>query len=201
MAGSDGTSNRWLVAGLVALVAAASFVVARVTVSAGAHSLVPGPRREIRGVTFGFARTRPGAEAAAAHSLLEIERAMDTLDARRLQTVARLVATPTEAGVMARRAADVIAVERTDGVPVRRVAISTEFVSYTSSSAAVTVVECWIYARASQMAVWAVETVSLVWAKDSWLVATITSSSARNESADQLKAQFEFPGPGDASVR
>ena len=83
--------------------------------------MVPGPTRLVSGVGVGFAHSEAGAEAAAAHYLLELERAMDTLDAQRTAAVAALVATSAEARAIAAHASEVIGLERSGGAPLRRV--------------------------------------------------------------------------------
>ena len=79
-------------AAFVVLVSIA-FLAGRATMAGGSAPVVPGPLRVVDGVGVGFAHSEAGAEAAAAHYLLELERAMDTLDARRTAAVAELVAT------------------------------------------------------------------------------------------------------------
>ena len=79
-------------------------------------------------------------------------------------------------------AAAVIALERSDGAPLRRVAISTDPVSYSPRGAQVTVLESWIYATAAQEALWAIERVSLVWRHGDWRVSAITAPRRRRTS-------------------
>jgi len=122
---------------------------------------VPGPARVIDGVGVGFAHTPAGADAAGAHDLLEIERAMDTLNARRTAAVASLVATGDQARAISAHASAVIAIERSSGVPLRRVAICTDR-SPTRRPWCRYGVESWIYATAAREALWAIERVSLV---------------------------------------
>jgi hypothetical protein len=178
------------------------FLAGRATVGAGGPPVVPGPYRSIDGVTLGFAHTEAGAEASAAHYLLELERAMDTLSIQRTDAVAELVATTDEAHALAAHAASVLALEQSQGAPLRRVAISTQTDSYSSSAAQVIVLESWIYAASSQEALWAIERVSLVWRGTDWRVSAITGAApSANESLADLRAQLTFPGPGDASVR
>src|ERR1700678_562344 len=127
-----------------------AFFIGRVTVAARPAPVVPGPFRVIDGVSVGFTHTEAGAQAAAAHYLLEIERAMDTLDIQRTESVARLIATNQEATAISAHASSVIALERSDGAPLRRVAISTDPGAYSPAAAQVTVLESWIYATSSQ---------------------------------------------------
>jgi|SRR5450755_1441094 hypothetical protein len=179
-----------------------AFVAGRATVAAGPGPVVPGPFRVIDGVSVGFTDREGGAEAAAAHYLLEIERAMDTLDIQRTESVAQLVATNQEARAITAHAPSVIALERADGAPLRRVAISTEPVAYSPTASQVTVLECWIYATSPQEALWAIERVALVWQAGGWRVSAITGAApSANESLAELRTQLTFPGPGDASVR
>ena len=178
------------------------FVLGRATAGGGAAPVVPGPRRVVTGVGVGFAYSEAGAEAAAAHDLLELERAIDTLEVTRTATVAALVATNGEADVFEAHAAAAIAVERTGGVPLRRVAVSTDPVFYSRGRAEVTVLESWIYAAAAREALWAIERVTLVWQRGDWRVSAIAGAApSANESLADLRAQLEFPGVGDASVR
>lgn len=187
---------------LACLAAALVFVAGRATVSGPAAPVVPGPTRVVDGVSVGYAHTRSGALAASAHSLLEIERAMDTLNARWTATVAGLVATPVEAAAIRAHATEVIGVERSGGVPLRRVAIATDPVSYTPAAAEVIVLEEWIYATAAREAVWAIERVSLIWRVGEWRVSAITGAApSANESLAVLRSQLAFSGVGDASVR
>jgi type II secretory pathway component GspD/PulD (secretin) len=163
---------------------------------------VPGPLRVIDGVSVGFVHSEAGAEAAAAHYLVEIERAMDTLDAEWTSKVASLVSTGAEARAITSHAAAVIALERSDGAPLRRVAISTDPVVFSATAAQVTVLESWIYATNAEEALWAVERVSLAWENGGWRVSAITGGSpSADESLADLRSQLSFPGPGDASVR
>lgn len=185
-----------------AVLVSIAFLAGRATMDGGGAPVVPGPLRVVDGVGVGFTHSEPGAEAAAAHYLLELERAIDTLEVQRAAAVAELVATAPEAGQFDARAAAAVALERSDGAPLRRVAISTEPVSYSPTGAQVTVLECWIYATASREAVWAIERVSLVWRQGDWRVSAITGAAlSANESLGELRSQLEFPGPGDASVR
>ena len=178
------------------------FVLGRATAGGGSSPVVPGPRRVVKGVGVGFARSEAGAEAAAAHDLLELERAIDTLEVTRTATVAALVATNAEARVFDAHAAAAIAVERTGGAPLRRVAVSTDPVFYSRGRAEVTVLESWIYATAAREALWAIERVTLVWQRGDWRVSAIAGAApSANESLADLRAQLEFPGVGDASVR
>ena len=178
-----------------------AFVAGRATMDGGSAPVVPGPLRVVDGVGVGFAHSELGAEGAAAHYLLELERAIDTLDVRRAAAVAELVATGPEAAVFDARAPVAIALERSDGAPLRRVAISTDPISYLATGARVTVLECWIYATATREAVWAIERVSLVWRHGDWRMSAITGAApSANESLGELRSQLEFPGPGDASV-
>jgi hypothetical protein len=163
---------------------------------------MPAPMRLVDGVSLGFPRTLAGAEAAAAHYLLEIERAMDGLSPRRTSIVALLLATPSEAQTVEARAADVIALDREDGPPLRRVAIATNPLAYSTQAAQVTVLEAWLYAHANEEAAWAIERVSLAWRRGDWRVTAIAGAApSADESLAQLRAQFAFPGAGDASVR
>jgi hypothetical protein len=162
----------------------------------------PGPFRTVDGVTLGFVHSQAGAGAAAAHYLLEIERAMDTLSAQRTAAVAGLVSTGSEAQAIQAHAGEVIALEQAHGAPLRRVAISTDPVAYSPSAAQVTVLESWIYATGAQEALWAIERVSVAWQNGDWRVSEITGGApAANESLADLRSQLSFPGPGDASVR
>ena len=189
-----------LAAGLVAM--SIVFVAGRATAGGGAAPVGPGPRQFVKGVGVGFAHSEAGAEAAAAHYLLELERAIDTLNASRTAAVAQLVATPAEARVFESHAAAAIAVERSGGVPLRRVAISTDPVSYSPAGAEITVLESWIYATATREALWAIERVSLVWRHGDWRVSGIGGAApSADESLGDLRSQLEFPGVGDASVR
>jgi hypothetical protein len=178
------------------------FAASRATIQHVPAAIVPGPTRQVGGVTVGFARTEVGAEAAAAHYLLELERAMDSLSTERTTTVARLVATPAEATAMESHAGSVIAIERTAGAPLRRVAISTDPDSYSPTAAQVTVLEEWIYASATREVVWAIEQVDLLWRGSGWRVSGISGAARSNdESLAVLRGQLEFSGPGDATVR
>jgi hypothetical protein len=179
-----------------------AFFAGRSTVAGGEGPVVPGPLRITDGVSVGFVRSEAGAEAAAAHYLLEIERAMDTLDAQWTSKVASLVSTGGEARAITAHAAAVIALERSGGAPLRRVAISTDPVVYSPTAAQVTVLESWIYASNVQEALWAVERVSLTWQKRGWRVIAITGGSpSADESLADLRSQLNFAGPGDASIR
>jgi len=185
-------------AGLLVIV----FVLGRVTAGGGSSSVVPGPDRVVTGVGVGFARSEVGAEAAAAHDLLELERAIDTLEVARAATVASVVATSGEASVFEAHAAAAIAVERTGGGPLRRVAVSTDPVFYARGRAEVTVLESWVYATVAREALWAIERVTLVWQRGDWRVSAIAGAApSANESLAELRSQLEFPGVGDASVR
>ena len=193
---------RAAIAVATALTLLVAFIAGRATVAARPAPVVPGPFRVTDGVSVGFTHSQAGADAAAAHYLLEIERAMDTLDIQRTESVAQLVATNREARAIAAHAASVIAVERFDGAPLRRVAISAEPVTYSSTAAQVTVLECWIYATSSQEALWAIERVSLIWQAGEWRVSAISGAApSADESLAELRTQLTFPGPGDASVR
>jgi hypothetical protein len=193
---------RSAVAGATALILFIAFLSGRATVAAQPAAAAPGPLRVIDGVSVGFTRSEAGAEAAGAHYLLEIERAMDTLDIQRTAAVARIVSTDQEARAITAHAASVIALERADGAPLRRVAISTDPVAYSPAAAEITALECWIYATSSQEALWAIERVSLVWRDGAWRVSAITGAApSANESLADLRTQLAFPGPGDASVR
>ena len=168
----------------------------------GTPRQVPGPLRVIDGVSVGFVHSEAGADAAAAHYLLEIERAMDTLDAGWTSKVASLVSTGGEARAITAHAAAVIALERSGGAPLRRIAISTGPVLYLPTGAEVTVLESWIYATSVQEALWAVERVSLTWQNDGWRVSAITGGAPSvDEPLADLRSQLSFPGPGDASIR
>jgi len=178
------------------------FAAGRATIAGQKPSVVPGPYRVVDGVAVSFAHTQAGAEAAAAHYLLELERAMDTLSAQRTATVSALVSTRNEARVIGAHAASVIALEQSHGAPLRRVAVSTDPVSYSASAAQITVLESWIYATSAQEALWAIERVSLTWQDGDWRVAGITGAApSANESLADLRSQLTFPGSGDASVR
>jgi hypothetical protein len=96
----------------------------------------------------------------------------------------------------------VIALERSGGAPLRRVAISTDPVVYSPTAAQVTVLESWMYATNAQEALWAVERVSLAWQNGGWRVTAITGGApSADESLTDLRSQLTFPGAGDASVR
>jgi hypothetical protein len=162
----------------------------------------PGPFRTVDGVTLGFVHSQAGADAAAAHYLLEIERVMDTLSAQRTAAVAGLVSTESETQAIRAHAGEVIALEQAHGAPLRRVAISTDLVAYSPGAAQVTVLETWIYATGAQEALWAIERVSLSWQNGDWRVSAITGGApSANESLADLRSQLSFPGVGDASVR
>ena len=127
---------------------------------------------------------------------------MDTLGIARTDAVSAVVATRAEARAIAAHASAVIALERADGAPLRRVAISTDPVVSSPSQAEVTVLESWIYATSQTEALWAIERVSLVRQEGDWKVSAITGAApSANESLADLRAQLEFPGVGDASVR
>jgi len=177
-------SLRWITGAIVLVLLASAVAVGRVSAPGSARPVVPGPTRTVRGVTLGFAHTLPGAEAAAAHYLLELERAMDTLDPRWTSTVGALVATPTEAQAIATHATDVIALERASGAPARRVAIATDSVAYSAHAAQVTVLEAWLYANSEQEAAWAIERVSLVWQHGDWRVDTIEGAAPSSRAGD-----------------
>ncbi|MGI8558969.1 MAG: hypothetical protein ACR2ND_11805 [Solirubrobacteraceae bacterium] len=185
------------------LILAAVFLAGRSTTSGAlATTGWPGPFRTVDGVTVGFHDTQAGADAAASHYLLEIERAMDSLSARRAASVADLVSTQSEAQAIMAHAGSVIALEQSHGAPLRRVAISTDPVMYSPTAARVTVLESWIYATGAQEALWAIERVSLVWQHGGWRVSAITGGApSGNESLAELRSQLSFPGAGDASVR
>jgi hypothetical protein len=188
-------------AAVLALVVA--FVVGHSTAGGGpSTAATPGPFHSVNGVTVGFDHTPSGAESAAAHYLLEIERAMDSLSAQRIAEVARVVATGPEAQAITAHAPSVIALEEAHGAPLRRVAISTDPVTYLATAAQVTVLESWIYATSSQEAVWAIERIALIWQGGDWRVSAITGGApSANESLVDLRSQLSFPGPGDASIR
>ncbi|MGZ4285710.1 MAG: hypothetical protein ACXVHB_16065 [Solirubrobacteraceae bacterium] len=195
-------ASRSATAVVVVLLVLVTFVVGRATTGHRTPPVVPGPYRLVDGVRVGFAHSRAGSQAAAAHYLLELERAMDTLNARRTATVAALVSTRAEARAITAHAPSVIALQRSGGVPLRRVAVSTDPLSYSPSASRVTVLESWIYATSSQEAVWAIERVSLAWQDGDWRVSAIDGASpSANESLAELRAQLSFPGAGDASVR
>jgi hypothetical protein len=202
MATGTPIARRAVLTALAAVAAAPVFAAGRATVNSAAVPVVPGPSRVVDGVGVGFAHSRSGALAAGAHSLLEIERAMDTLNPRWTATVAGLVATPTDAAAIRAHATEVIGLERAGGVPLRRVAIATSPVSYTPTAAEVIVLEEWIYATAAREAVWAIERVSLLWRGGEWRVSAITGAApSANESLEVLRSQLAFSGVGDASVR
>jgi hypothetical protein len=184
------------------VIVAIVFLAGRATGGAGTRPVGPGPYRVVDGVTVGFAHTEAGAEAAAAHDLLELERAMDTLSPQRAAKVAALVATSTEAREIDAHASSVIALEQAHGAPLRRVAVSTDPNRYSLAAAQVTVLAAWIYATGSQEALWAIERVSLIWRGGDWRVAAIDGAApSANESLVDLRSQLTFPGVGDASVR
>jgi hypothetical protein len=202
MADASRLSIRVIAAVALLAALAAAFGAGRASVARQAPSVLPSPTRILEGVSLGFPHTIAGAEAAAAHYLLELERAMDTLDPRRTVAVASLLATSAEAQAIGTHAGSVIGLESSDGAPARRVAISTDPISYSTQAAQVTVLEAWLYARTDQEAVWAIERVSLVWQQGDWRVAAIDGAApSSNESLAELHAQLEFPGAGDASVR
>jgi hypothetical protein len=194
------TRSALVVAGVVfALIA---FLAGRTTVAGPKRAVLPGPYRVVDGVTVGFAHSEAGAEAAAAHDLLELERAMDSLNAPHTAKVAALIATRSEARALDAHATSVIALEQIHGVPLRRVAVSTDPSRYSPAAAQVTVLECWIYATGSQEALWAIERVSLIWRGGDWRVTAINGAApSANESLADLRGQLTFPGAGDASVR
>jgi hypothetical protein len=184
------------------LIISTAFLAGRATIAGRKPPLVPGPYRTVDGVTLGFAHTEVGAEAAGAHYLLELERAMDTLSVQRTAAVAALVATSSEAHPIAAHAASVTALEQSHGAPLRRVAISTDPASYSPAATQITVLETWIYAASSQEALWAIERVSLTWQDGDWRVSAIAGAApSANESLAELRTQLVFPGTGDASVR
>lgn len=184
------------------LIVSITFLAGRATVAGGTRPVVPGPYRVVDGVTVGFAHTQAGADAAAAHDLLELERAMDSLSAQRTAEVAGLVATRSEARAIDAHATSVIALEQAHGSPLRRVAVSTDPNSYSPAAAQITVLESWIYATSSQEALWAIERVSLIWQGGDWRVGAIDGAApSANESLADLRGQLTFPGTGDASVR
>ena len=76
-----GSPSRSALAAAAVLILFVAFCAGRATVRRPGLPVVPGPLRVIDGVGVGFAHSQAGADAAAAHYLLEIERAMDTLDA------------------------------------------------------------------------------------------------------------------------
>lgn len=200
-------AERWIVsrsavAVVCALILSFAFVAGRSTVAGGKPPVGPGPDRIVDGVTAGFAHTEDGAEAAAAHYLLELERAMDTLSLKRTASAASVVATSSEAHAISAHAASLIGLEQAHGAPLRRVAISTDPVSYSPAAAQITILETWMYATSSEEALWALERVSLVWQKGDWRVSAIVGAApSANESLAHLRAQLSYPGVGDASVR
>lgn len=202
MLAASGVAARAALAVACVVIMSITFLVGRATSAGQMPPVVPGPYRVVDGVSLGFAHTEAGAEAAAAHYLLELERAMDTLSARRTTTVSALVATSSEARAIGAHAASVIALEQSHAAPLRRVAVSTDPASYSASAAQITVLETWIYATSSQEALWAIERVSLTWQGGDWRVTAITGAApSANESLADLRGQLTFPGPGDASVR
>ena len=65
------------------------------------------------------------------------------------------------------------------------------------AAAQITVLESWIYATASQEALWAIERVSLIWRDGDWRVSAIDGAApSANESLADLRAQLELPGVG-----
>jgi hypothetical protein len=185
-----------------AVIGSITFLAGRATVAGGRRPVVSGPYRIVDGVSVGFAHTEVGAEAAAAHDLLELERAMDSLSTQRTAEVAALVATTSEARAIEAHATLVIALEQAHGSPLRRVAVSTDPNRYSPAAAQITVLESWIYAAGSQEALWAIERVSLIWRGGDWRVAAIDGAApSANESLVDLRSQLTFPGVGDASVR
>jgi hypothetical protein len=195
--------ERAVLAGVVLALVVVAFLAGHGSAGGRAPRLVvPGPSRTVSGITVGFADTRSGANAAAAHYLLELERAIDALSPERVNTVARLVASAREADAMDVHATSVIALEQSTGVPLRRIAIATNPVSFSPSTAVVTVLEEWIYAQPRRELVWGVERVSLVWRAGDWRVKGIVGAApSPDESLTALRSQLEFPGAGDASVR
>ncbi len=201
LAESRGAARAALAVACVVILSIA-FLAGRATIAGQKQPVVPGPYRVVDGVSLGFAQTEAGAEAAAAHYLLELERAMDTLSAQRTATVAGLVSTSSEARAIGAHAASVIALEQSHGAPLRRVAVSTDPVSYSAAAAQITDLESWIYATSSQEALWAIESVSLTWQDGDWRVSAIVGAApSANESLADLRRQLTFPGAGDASVR
>lgn len=91
------------------------FLLGRATAGGGSPPVVPGPRQVVKGVGVGFARSEAGAEAAAAHDLLELERAIDTLEVTRTATVASVVATSGEARVFDAHAAAIAVLRPAEG--------------------------------------------------------------------------------------
>ena len=197
------TAARPAITAAAALLIVVAFLAGRVTTNSAPTPLAgPGPFRTVDGVTLGFEHSQAGADAAAAHYLLEIERAMDTLSPQRTTAVAGLVSTRSEAQAIQAHVGEVIALEQAHGSPLRRVAISTDPVAYSPSAAQVTVLESWIYATGAEEALWAIERVSLGWQNGDWCVSAITGGApSANESLAELRGQLSFPGPGDASVR
>ena len=190
----------FVVLSLLGLVAV--FLLGRSTTAATSREVPPGPTQIADGITLGFADKEVGADAAAAQYLLELERAIDTLDPARVAAIARLVTTQAETQAMAARAGAAISLERSYGPPLRRAAISTQLLAYSPQAATVNVLECWIYARADEELLWALERVSLVWRSGDWRVSAIAGvAPAQHESLAQLHQQLAYPGPGDASVR
>lgn len=197
------SASNFAIAAICIVSLAVAFAAGRATASGGGVKPAgPGPYRITDGVTLGFVHTEAGAAAAAAHYLLEIERAMDSLSVARTIEVARLLATASEARVIAAHASSVIALEASDGGPLRRVVVATRADNYSATSAQVTVLESWIYAISKQEALWAIERVSLFWANGGWRVSAIAGAApSANESLADLRAQLSYPGVGDASVR
>ena len=128
---------------------------------------------------------------------------MDTLSAQRTATVAGLVATSSEARAIDAHATSVIALEQAHGAPLRRVAVSTDPDRYSPAAAQVTVLESWIYATASQEALWAIERVSLIWRGGDWRVERDRRCGAVGQrvAGRSARRSSTFPGVGDASVR
>jgi hypothetical protein len=196
------TSRRSVIAVVCVLLISTAFLAGRATIAGGTPPVGPGPDHVVNGVGLGFAHTQAGADAAAAHYLLELERAMDTLSVQRTAVVAGLVTTSGEARAITAHAAAVIALEQSHSAPLRRVAISTDPLSYSPAEAQITVLESWIYANSAQEALWAIERISLTWQDGDWRVSAITGvAPAANESLADLRTQLAFPGTGDASVR
>ena len=171
--------------------------------AAGRAPVGPGPRQFVKGVGVGFAHSEAGAEAAAAHYLLELERAIDTLDA---SAHGGGGAARCHGGGGARVRESCGGGDRGRAVrwacrsggwrsrPIRS--------SYSPAGAQITVLESWIYATATREALWAIERVSLIWRHGDWRVSGIGGAApSANESLADLRSQLEFPGVGDASVR
>ena len=133
--------------------------------------VVPGPYRIVDGVTVGFAHTEAGAEAAAAHDLLELERAMDSLSAQRTAKVAGLVATSSEA-----RALDAHAAfgDRPGAGPWRRRCGASRSRPIRAATPRLPRRSRCLRAGSTrpraQEALWAIERVSLIWRGGDWRV-------------------------------